>query len=150
MCNETLRVFPTVPTTDRSTTIDTTLIGKHIRAGTRLIIAPWAVNKDPKLWGDDASEYKPERWIDRDTGKLNNTGGASTNYAMMTFIHGPRSCIGQGFAKAELKCLIAAFVRAYTFELANPNEPVVAVGNVTTKPKGGLRVRLTKVEDWRE
>lgn len=147
VCNETLRVYPTVPVVDRCSISDNIILGERIAAGTRLLIASWAVNKDPKLWGHDATEYKPERWIDHDTGKLNNTGGASTNYAMMTFIHGPRSCVGQGFAKAELRCLIAAFVGAYAFELADPKAPVIPVGNITIKPKGGLRVKLTRVED---
>lgn len=146
VCNETLRVYPTVPAIERYSLQDNTLLGERICAGTQLIIAPWAVNKDPKIWGDDAAEYKPERWIN-ESGKLNQTGGASTNYAMMTFIHGPRSCIGQGFAKAELRCLVAAFVGKFVFELADPGAPVVPVGNVTTKPKGGLRVRIQRVED---
>ena len=137
-----------MPVIARTNITDCTILGEQIPAGTRLLIAPWVVNRDPKLWGHDATEYKPERWIDPHTGKLNNIGGASTNYAMMTFIHGPRSCIGHGFAKAELRCLVAAFVGHYAFELADPHARVVPGGNITTKPKDGLRVRLTKMKEW--
>jgi cytochrome P450 len=148
VCSEGLRVLPSVPVTVRTTNHDTTLLDQPIAAGTRLIISPWAINKSPTIWGPGADEFKPERWIDSETGKPNQTGGASTNYAIMTFLHGPRSCIGQGFARAELRALVAAFVAAFEWTMADHNEEVIAGGIVTTKPKDGLRVKLTKARDW--
>ncbi|OQV00908.1 hypothetical protein CLAIMM_06343 [Cladophialophora immunda] len=103
VCSESLRVLPAVPVTMRTTKRNTTLIGHPVAAGTKFIMSPWAVNNDPELWGPDAHEFKPERWIDPESGKPNQTGGASTNYATLTFLHGQRSCIGQNFARAELR-----------------------------------------------
>jgi cytochrome P450 len=124
------------------------LLGSHIPAGTVIILAPWAVNKDPAMWGPKASEFDPGRWKDPKTGKPNQSGGASTNYAFLTFLHGPRSCIGQGFARAELRALVAAFVGAFEFTMADPDEEVIPAGVVTTKPKDGLKLKLTKIGDW--
>lgn len=100
------------------------------------------------MWGPGASEFDPGRWIEPKTGKPNQSGGASTNYAFLTFLHGPRSCIGQGFARAELRALVAAFVGAFDFTMADPDEEVIPAGVVTTKPKNGLKLRLTKIESW--
>ena len=78
----------------------------------------------------------------------NNSGGAESNYSQLTFLHGPRSCIGQNFAKAELRCLIAAFVKAFEWEMVNPNEEVIPAGVITIKPKKGLHLRLKPLEGW--
>jgi cytochrome P450 len=68
-----------------------------------------------------------------------------SNYANLTFSHGPRSCIGQGFAKAELRTLVAIFVARLRFALAKPTEDVVPVGIVSVRPRDGLVLRLDRV-----
>ncbi|OQD84618.1 hypothetical protein PENANT_c012G03916 [Penicillium antarcticum] len=138
VCNETLRLYPTVPLSMRTPRQDTTIAGQRIPKGTEIYIVPWAVNRDQELWGPDADVFKPERWIDAETGKPNNTGGTSSNYSILTFLHGVHSCIGQGFAKAELRALTAAFVGAFEIELAYPDRPPIPAGLITTKPEGGI------------
>lgn len=34
-----------------------------VPAGTEIILASRAVNRDPSIWGEDAAEFKPERWL---------------------------------------------------------------------------------------
>jgi len=63
----------------------------------------------------------------------------------MTFIHGPRSCIGQGFAKAELRTLLAAWTLSFEFEMERPGDALVPEGMVTVKPKGGLYLRVKPI-----
>lgn len=152
VCNETIRLYPTVPTTVRDSNKPTQLGGVHIPKDTQIILSPWAINRNPKFWGETADEFVPERWIDTDekTGERrpNNNGGAPNNYAILTFLHGPRSCIGQGFAKAELRCLVAAFTGSFEMEMADPNEEVVPHGVVTTKPKNGMHLKLKYLGGW--
>ncbi|KAF2774449.1 putative P450 monooxygenase [Teratosphaeria nubilosa] len=152
VCNEVLRLYPTVPTTVRWAVRDTSLVGHPIPSGTELILSPWSINRSTELWGPDAEEFVPKRWIDVDenTGeeRPNNSGGAPSNYANLTFLHGPRSCIGQGFAKAELRALVATFVGSFDIAMADPNEVVVPHGVVTTKPKNGMHLRLRKLDGW--
>lgn len=95
VCNETLRLYPTVPVTTREAIRPTRLGNYMLPAGTSVIISPWAINRSASFWGEDALEFKPGRWINAD-GSPNKTGGAMSNYSNMTFLHGPRSCIGQG------------------------------------------------------
>lgn len=95
VCNETLRLYPVVPITSREVVKPTMLGPYKLPVGTGVFISPWAVNRNTSIWGKDAMEFVPQRWIDAD-GRANNSGGVSSNYSIMTFLHGPRSCIGQG------------------------------------------------------
>lgn len=95
VCNETLRLYPTVPMTGREAVKETAISGWKVPVGTVAFMSPWAINRSTRIWGETAQEFIPQRWIDAN-GKVNNTGGVKNNYSIMTFLHGPRSCIGQG------------------------------------------------------
>ncbi|KAI9702925.1 MAG: hypothetical protein M1836_008139 [Candelina mexicana] len=145
VCNEVLRLYPPVPSLVRQTARDTTIVGQMIPKGTRIMLVPWAINHSKALWGADASEFNPERWMG--PGKA-NSGGAESNYSFMTFLHGPRSCIGQAFAKAEFACLVAAVVGRFEMELEDRDFVPDIQGGVTARPKGGLKVKMTPLEGW--
>jgi cytochrome P450 len=145
VCNEVLRIYSPVPLTLRDAAVDTTILGQFIPKGTKVILAPWAVNHSKELWGDDAGEFNPDRWMA--PGQA-NSGGAVSNYAFLTFLHGPRSCIGLKFATAELAALLAVFVGTFEFEMTDPNEEIIIKGGITARPRNGMRVNLTRVEGW--
>lgn len=151
VCSEILRLWTPVSLTMRIAAHDTSLNGHFIPKDTTIILAPWAINTCTHLWGPDAADFRPERWLDAN-GKVNKQGGADSNYSFLTFLHGPRSCIGQKFAQAEFACLLAAWVGSFEtkFEEGSPlatGEPEVK-GGITMKPKGGLWARLNEVEGW--
>lgn len=153
ICEETLRLCPPVPATLRESVRQTTLSGNVIPKGTFIFIFIWAINRNPKFWGEDAIKFRPERWIDtQPDGSLraNKNGGAESNYCEMTFLHGPRACIGRDYAKAELKCALAGlFGRFEVNRLEGDDGSKVEIeGAVTTKPRGGLHVKLTPVSGW--
>ncbi|KAI0172152.1 cytochrome P450 [Hypoxylon sp. FL1284] len=144
--NETLRLYPSVPVTVRIATRDTFLAGQPVPKGTEVMISPWVINRSTELWGADAAQFRPERWIEED-GRPNNTGGASSNYEFLSFLHGPRACIGQNFAKAELRCLLAAMVARFEWRLDMDEKDVIPGGAITLGPVYGLHVMLKLVED---
>ncbi|KAK3945277.1 cytochrome P450 4V2 [Diplogelasinospora grovesii] len=153
VCNEVLRYYGPVPMTLRQAACDTSIQGHFVPKGTRVMITPWAINKSIQMWGQDALQFNPDRWMpDGEGDKKAASGGATSNYAFMTFLHGPRSCIGQAFAKAEFACLLAAWVGRFSFELHNKEEmdesKVVIKGGVTARPANGMHVRATVVEGW--
>jgi cytochrome P450 len=125
---------------------DSHLLDHAIPKGTEILLSPWAVNRSPELWGETAEKFIPERWID--DGKPNNSGGAASNYSQLTFLHGPRSCIGQNFAKAELRCIVAAFVGAFEWDMNMKEEDVIPAGVITIKPKKGMHLHLKPVGRW--
>jgi cytochrome P450 len=146
VCNEVLRLFPPVPLTSRVAVRDTTVCGHFIPSGTMFWIVPWAINRSPKLWGPDAEDFVPERWMDTTTGRATMNGGAESNYSFLTFLHGPRGCIGERFARAEMRSLVATFVGNFEMELADPNEEIVVGGTLTSKPRNGMKLRLKDVK----
>ncbi|KAK3070465.1 hypothetical protein LTR53_010421 [Teratosphaeriaceae sp. CCFEE 6253] len=152
VCSEVLRLWSPVSLTLRVADKDSSINGQFIPKGTTVILAPWAINTSTHLWGPDALEFKPERWINAD-GKVNNKGSADSNYSFLTFLHGPRSCIGQKFAQAEFACLLGAWAGRFdtAFEegspLAKEGMPEIK-GGITAKPKGGLWVKLKELDGW--
>ncbi|KAK3679776.1 hypothetical protein LTR78_000152 [Recurvomyces mirabilis] len=145
VCSEVLRVYPPAGLTKRVAAKDTTILGQYIPKGTNIIISMRAINHSKELWGEDAAEFKPDRWLG--VGKAGN-GGASSNYSYMTFLHGPRSCIGQSFAKGEFASLLAVLVGCFEMELADPGKEIKIVTGLTSRPKGGLNVRMQRVSGW--
>ncbi|RAL16318.1 cytochrome P450 [Aspergillus homomorphus CBS 101889] len=145
VCNEVFRFHPSAPATIRVANRDTSLVGQSLPKGTLLFLFPAIINHSKELWGPDADKFNPERWLGPG---MANTGGATSNYAFLTFLHGPRSCIGQGFAKSELACMLAAFVGRFQFELEDPDAELELREGATVSPRDGVCVKLTTLEGW--
>lgn len=60
-----------------------------------ILINIYQVGRNKQVWGDDAAEFKPERFMAR-----------SIPTAFMSFSKRPRDCIGTNFAYMEVTCLI--------------------------------------------
>ncbi|KAI5925241.1 cytochrome P450 [Camillea tinctor] len=153
VCNEVLRYFAPVPMTIREAVRDTVVMGQRVPKGTRVMLAVWATNYDKTLWGDDAHEFNPERWMPKGADdKRAASGGATSNYAFMTFLHGPRSCIGSSFARAEFACLLAGWIGRFEFALKNKEEAdeknLTIKGGITARPANGMHVHATVVDGW--
>ncbi|KAL8767275.1 MAG: hypothetical protein Q9209_006201 [Squamulea sp. 1 TL-2023] len=184
-CSEILRLYPPIPLTMRVATHDTSITGTFIPKGTTIILAPWATNTSIATWGEDAHLFKPERWLDtkntlssaipnttpsleeplkntkRPLLERHKTVHPDSVYSFMTFLHGPRSCIGQSFARAELACLIAAWVDRFNTSFAVDHEEgqahrevkggercvngVEVVTGISAKP-GNLKVKIVEAE----
>ncbi|ORY67812.1 cytochrome P450 [Pseudomassariella vexata] len=116
VCNEVIRCYPFVPLSPKVVEKDTTLLGERVPKDTAIQVAVEFFNRDTKLWGPDGDEFNPDRWLGEDA---STTGGAISNFAMLSFGAGPNICIGQNQARAMLACLVAAIVRRFDIQLAN-------------------------------
>lgn len=171
ICRESLRVIPVAPLVRREASTDTTILGQAIPKGTSVIAMAWAVNRLESEWGVDALEFRPERWLsEASTGEAANNGDATstsapngtaklttmqnkaTPYNYLSFSTGPRSCIGEGFAKAEFAALLAAVVGRFRIEpeVDTPEGrgrlPRIMWG-ITARPLG-LRFRMAVLGGW--
>ncbi|KAL6131919.1 hypothetical protein ACLB2K_070292 [Fragaria x ananassa] len=64
--NETLRLYPAVPMIARGCFSDDTWPDGHsVRKGELVIIQPYSMGRMKFIWGHDAEEFRPERWLDR-------------------------------------------------------------------------------------
>lgn len=131
--HETLRLYAPSFQAPREAGEDVTLCGVFIPKGTTMNLNPQIINKHSDVWGPTADSFDPERWL----------GDPVEAYAFQSFINGPRMCIGKNFAVLELKTLMVALVRAFTF--SDVGEKVVPESKLTYRPKGGLRVRIGRV-----
>ncbi|PGH09131.1 hypothetical protein GX51_00885 [Blastomyces parvus] len=145
VCNETLRFQPPLPVLQREAVRDTVLLDTFIPKGTNFMISPAATNHDPELWGPDAGVFNPERWMGPGNA---NSGGATNNYAFLTFFHGPRNCIGSAFSQAELACLVAVMVGKFEMELLDPGKELKIRQGAFSMPEDGVVVKLKIVEGW--
>ncbi|KAH0566078.1 hypothetical protein GP486_000516 [Trichoglossum hirsutum] len=145
VCNEVLRFCPPASLTYREVASHgTTLLNEPIPKGTRVVVCPLAINRDPAHWGPDAGVFNPERWTG--PGKA-NSGGALSNYSFMTFLHGPRNCIGTSFAKTEFAFLLAVIVGRFDMELEDPSKELTPSRGVTMKP-ADVGIRLRVLDGW--
>lgn len=135
-----------MPLTVRESTRPTTIANNAVPAGVPVLLCPYAINRNPQMWGPNAGEMQPERWIDTledGSTRPNKNGGVNSNFAEITFLHGPRACIGRDFAKAELRCAIAGLVGRFHVELERPDE------DVSVMPCLSLPYCAGPLWDWR-
>ncbi|KAJ7767044.1 cytochrome P450 [Mycena maculata] len=137
---ESLRLYPPVTMTSRTAMRDDVVsLGTpvtdtrgivhetlRISKGERILIPILSLNHNDEIWGPDAMEFLPERW-ESPTSIANSIPGVWGH--MLTFLGGPRSCIGYRFSLVETKALLFTLIRAFEFELAVPIEDV---GNKAT------------------
>ena len=149
VCEESVRLYPTIPITFREAVSDVTVSGYHIPKGTRVAISPYAINRSFDFWGPTADLFLPDRWISiglNGERTIHRTGGATSYLGMITFLHGPRTCIGKDFARIEMRCVLTALVGQYKMELQDPTKEIFLGGGLTAKPMGGMNLKLTKRE----
>ncbi|KAI0717432.1 cytochrome P450 [Cerioporus squamosus] len=130
VCRETLRVSPGVTALFRNTTQDvlmpvmepirmrdgTLSNAVHIPKGTRVIANIRACNRDPALWGPDAEEWRPSRWLEPLPRELEEAHIPGVYSHMMTFIGGSRACIGFKLAQVEIKTVLFVLLQHFKFE----------------------------------
>ena len=73
-----------------------------IAKGTRICISITYMNRSTAIWGPDAREFRPERWLEQD-GLPKKAQEIQGHHHLLTFSDGPRACLGKGFALAEIK-----------------------------------------------
>ena len=59
---ETIRLFPAGPIVARETSAEIDICGYKIPKKAIMVLSIFAMQRDPKYWGDDAHLYKPERF----------------------------------------------------------------------------------------
>ncbi|KAI0027118.1 cytochrome P450 [Vararia minispora EC-137] len=103
-----------------------------ISKGDSIFIPILTINRSKTIWGEDAREYRPERWLSDLSPAFTTVPGVWGN--MLSFLGGNRACIGWRFSLFEMKVLVYTLVRAFRFELAVKAEDIQMRQSVVTRP----------------
>ncbi|XP_066400460.1 cytochrome P450 709B2-like [Miscanthus floridulus] len=135
---ETLRLYGPVSLIQRKTGSDLDLGGVRVPEGAILTIPIATIHRDKEVWGDDAGEFKPERF------ENGVTRAAKYPNALLSFSSGPRSCIGQNFAMIEAKAVVAMILQRFELELS-PKYVHAPMDVITLRPRHGLPMLLRRL-----
>ncbi|XP_040999451.1 cytochrome P450 704C1 [Juglans microcarpa x Juglans regia] len=132
---ETLRLYPAVPVDGRCTKMDDTLPdGYRLRKGDGVYYMAYAMGRMPYIWGEDAEEFRPERWLE------NGIFQPESPFKFIAFHAGPRMCLGKDFAYRQMKIVSIALLRFFRFKLADATKNVTYRTMFTLHIDGGLPV----------
>ncbi|XP_019056890.1 PREDICTED: alkane hydroxylase MAH1-like [Tarenaya hassleriana] len=136
---ETLRLYPPVPFQHKSPAkADVLPSGHRVEANSKIVLSYYALGRMRSVWGDDASDFKPERWI-------SDSGGSrhEPSFKFAAFNAGPRTCLGKQVALMQMK--VAALEILENFDItAIEGQKVELVPSVILRMKHGFKAVMTK------
>ncbi|KAI1609118.1 cytochrome P450 [Exophiala viscosa] len=95
VCKEAMRLLPSIVfQLLRHVPAEGMYVGKHyIPGGSEVGISPMAQNRDQDIWGPDADDFRPERWLESE-----ERTRFLDSYNMTFGGNGPRMCVGKNIA----------------------------------------------------
>ena len=115
--NEVLRLYPPVPIEIKECNTATTFPdGTWLPKGAVVMWATWALGRSKNIWGDDADDFRPERWLVYGEGGGGSTLKSVSSYEYPVFNAGPRLCVGKKMAELLAVYVVANLVWKYDFE----------------------------------
>ncbi|OCL14690.1 bifunctional P-450/NADPH-P450 reductase [Glonium stellatum] len=116
---------------------DTLLAGKYkVDTKMQLICNLKPFHHDPKVWGDDAGVFRPERMLNGGYERLPPN-------AFKPFGDGERACIGRAFTEQEMIMAVALILQRFQVEMADPSYAFHIKSTLTIKP-GDFKIRVRR------
>ncbi|PNT76574.1 hypothetical protein BRADI_1g49831v3 [Brachypodium distachyon] len=114
---ETLRLYPAVPVDGKMADEDDVLPnGYRVIIGDGMNYMIYAMGRMKYLWGEDAEEFRPERWL------ANGVFQQESPYKFVSFNAGPRICLGKEFAYRQMKIMAATLIHFFRFILEDESK----------------------------
>ena len=135
---ESLRLYGPGVSSSREALEELKVRDMVVPKGTNILVFIAAMHRDKEIWGEDADEFKPERF----------GGGVSEAcmypQAYMPFGYGPRICLGQHFAIIETKLALVLLLSKFSFSMS-PNYRHSPFYKLVLFPKYGAPLLVTKL-----
>ena len=135
---ETMHLHPVTPLlAPRLSREDASVDGYDIPTGTLVFVNVWAIGRDPAVWGHDAEEFRPERFV----GSGVNVKGQDLE--LLPFGSGRRMCPGYILGLKMVQVTLANLLHAFAWRLPDG----VAPEKLSMQEEFGLAVpRLVPLE----
>ncbi|KAF7594136.1 hypothetical protein BBP40_009985 [Aspergillus hancockii] len=138
--NETLRLYPVVPSNTRTANEDTILpVGGGVDGKSPVFVSKgqqvnydvYSMHRRKDIYGPDADEFRPERWETLRPG-----------WAFVPFNGGPRICLGQQFALTEASYTTVRILQSFKGIACRDAEPWREALLLTLASKNGTKVSM--------
>ncbi|OAY49824.1 cytochrome P450 94A2 [Manihot esculenta] len=141
---ESMRLYPPVPTDTKLAVSDDVLPdGTPVTKGNRVTYHPYAMGRLETLWGPDWADFKPERWLERDTKSEKWSFVGRDSYTYPVFQAGPRICLGKEMAFLQMKRVVAGVLSRFkVVPAAETGVEPEFISYLTAKMKGGFPVKI--------
>ncbi|CAA7050729.1 unnamed protein product [Microthlaspi erraticum] len=131
--SETLRLYPSVPVDVRCAENDDILPdGYRVKKGDNVYYIAYAMGRMTYIWGQDAEEFKPERWL------KDGVFQPESPFKFISFHAGPRICLGKDFASRQMKIVSMALLHFFRFKMADEKSNVHYKTMLTLHMEGAL------------
>ncbi|KAF7106206.1 hypothetical protein CFC21_106957 [Triticum aestivum] len=132
---ETLRLYPAVPVDGKMADEDDLLPnGYRVIKGDGMNYMIYAMGRMKYLWGEDAEEFRPERWL------VDGIFQQESPYKFISFNAGPRICLGKEFAYRQMKIMAATLIHFFRFKLEDESKSPVYKTMFTLHMDQGLHL----------
>ena len=110
---ETFHLYPAGPFLGlREALEDCNVVGYNVKAGIRLIVNVWKIQRDARVWPNPSS-FQPNRFLTTHV----NVDFRGQNFELIPFGSGRRSCLGVSFAIQILHLTLARLLHAFEFAI---------------------------------
>ncbi|KAG0078803.1 Protein kinase alk2 [Linnemannia elongata] len=134
--HEALRIFPVVPRNLKLCVQDDILPdGTKIYAGECFSWSSYVMGRSEAIWGPDAREYKPSRWLQ---------GQKFSQGKFNSFNAGPRVCLGMNFAILEALTVIGMILQKFELTLVDSGKLPPHGVSITMPMMEGLPMKVTR------
>lgn len=129
---EALRLYPPVWTFSRIAVEDVELPGLSLKKGQNIMISPWILHRDRRLW-PDPERFDPSRFE-------SGLPARGRGYSYLPFGYGPRGCLGARFAMMEAMIVVARLFQRLRLASID-GRPVRPEPMITLRPSPDLLLR---------
>lgn len=133
---ESMRLYPQSWAIGREALEDMDLGPWAVKCQTQVYLYQWAAHQNPR-WFEQPEAFRPSRWTPEFEAAL-------PRCAYTPFGGGPRVCIGNHFAWAELVCVLSEALARFDFKPVQPFRPRLLL-SVTARPKHPIPIRVEPI-----
>ncbi|XP_042458141.1 cytokinin hydroxylase-like [Zingiber officinale] len=139
--NEVLRLYSPAPNAQRQARAEVQVGEVAIPEGTNMWVDVVGMHHDKALWGDDANEFRPERWSGEVASAAAERGGCRHRMGFLPFGFGGRICVGRNLTAMEFKIVLSLVLRRFAWSVspAYSHSPRIML---SLRPSNGVRLIL--------